>query len=277
MQRRREKARHALSSRTTCSQSQLRRLRQGRRAEEADLVHARCAPGLPARHLHSAARHRSQHLGAGVPHPGRRHPRHVQHVRRRRHPPHGDLRAEHHAVHLGIDHHPAPDHRLAAARSAEEGRRGRPQDSEPVHPLSHRASCRVPVLRHRRRSRGRRQRRQRSRIFLPHLDRGDADRRHHVPDVARRADYVTRYRQWYLADHSLRHRRRTAVGARQHARARPPGRAVDRFDPDRDRDGGRRDRLHRVHGACAAAIADPVSEAPGRQQACSRASPRICR
>jgi len=25
-------------------------------------------------------------------------PRHVQHVRRRRHPPHGDLRAEHHAL-----------------------------------------------------------------------------------------------------------------------------------------------------------------------------------
>ena len=199
-------------------------------------------------------------------HPGRRHPRHVQHVRRRRHPPHGDLRAEHHAVHLGIDHHPALDHRLAAARSAEEGRRGRPQDAEPVHPLSHRDPRRIPVLRHRRRSRGRRQRRLRSRIFLPHLHRGDADRRHHVPDVARRADYVTRYRQRYLADHSLRHRRRIAVGARQHARARPPGRTVDRFDPDRDRDGGRRDRLHRVHGACAAPTPDPVSEAPGRQQ-----------
>ncbi len=69
---------------------------------------------------------------------GRRHSRHVQHVRRRRHPPHGDLRAEHHAVHLGLDHHPASDHRLAAARSAEEGRRGGPQDAEPVHPLSDR-------------------------------------------------------------------------------------------------------------------------------------------
>ena len=46
--------------------------------------------------------------------PGRRHSRHVQHVRRRRHPPHGDLRAEHHAVHLGLDHHPADDDGVAA-------------------------------------------------------------------------------------------------------------------------------------------------------------------
>ena len=52
---------------------------------------------------------------------------------------------------------------------------------------------------------------------------------------------------------------------RRHARTRPPGRAVDRPDPGRHRDGGRRDRLHRVHGARAAPAADPVSEAPGRQ------------
>ena len=37
-------------------------------------------------------------------------------------------------------------------------------------------------------------------------------------------------------------------------------------DPGRHRDGGRRDRLHRVHRARAAPAADPVSEAPGRQQ-----------
>ena len=36
-------------------------------------------------------------------------------------------------------------------------------------------------------------------------------------------------------------------------------------DPRRHRHGGRRHRLHRVHGARAAAAADPVSEAPGRQ------------
>ena len=32
-------------------------------------------------------------LGPDLQHAGRRHSRHVQHVRRRRHPPHGDLRA----------------------------------------------------------------------------------------------------------------------------------------------------------------------------------------
>ena len=127
-------------------------LGQGRRTEEAHLVHAGRAAGLSARHLHSAARHRPQYLGTGVQLPGRRHSRHVQHVRRRRHPPHGDLRAEHHAVYFGLDHHSAPDHGVAAARGAEEGRRGRPQDAEPVHPLSDGDAGRVPVLRHRRRA-----------------------------------------------------------------------------------------------------------------------------
>ena len=100
---------------------------------------------------------------------------------------------------------------------------------------------------------------------LPHLDRDHADRRHHVPDVARRADHRARHRQRHLADHHVRHRRRTALGHRRHARTRPPGRAVHRPDPGRHRDGGRGDRLHRVHGARAAPAADPVSQAPGRQ------------
>ena len=58
-----------------------------------------------------------------------------------------------------------------------------------------------------------------------------ADRRHHVPDVARRADHRARHRQRHLADHHGRHRRGIAVGDRRHARTRPPGRAVDRPDP----------------------------------------------
>ena len=99
--------------------------RQGRRAEEAHLVHARRAAGLSARHLHPAARHRSERLGPDFPFPGRRHSRHVQHVRRRRHPPHGDLRAQHHALHFGLDHHPADDDRVADARTAQERGRGR--------------------------------------------------------------------------------------------------------------------------------------------------------
>ena len=34
------------------------------------------------------------------------------------HRAHGDLRAQHHAVHLGLDHHPADDHGLAARSSS---------------------------------------------------------------------------------------------------------------------------------------------------------------
>ena len=84
---------------------------------------------------------------------------------------------------------------------------------------------------HRARRRG--QRGHRSRLVLPHLDRDHADRRHHVPDVARRADHRARHRQRHLAHHHGRHRGRAAVGDRRHARTRPPGRAVDRPDPDR--------------------------------------------
>ena len=63
----------------------------------------------------------------------------------------------------------------------------------------------------------------RSRHVLPPFDRDHADRRHHVPDVARRADHLARHRQRHLADHPVRHRRRTALGARQYAGARPNG------------------------------------------------------
>ena len=74
-----------------------------------------------------------------------RHAGHVQHVRRRRRRAHGDLRAEHDALHLGLDHRAADDDGLPAAGGAEEGRRAGPQDHQPVHPLPHRAagaSCR---------------------------------------------------------------------------------------------------------------------------------------
>ena len=124
---------------------------------------------------------------------------------------------------------------------------------------------RLPGLWHRLRARGRRQCHFRSGLVLPHLLRDHADRRHHVPDVARRADHRARHRQRHLADHPCRHCRRIAVGDRRHARTRPPGRALDRPDPGRARDGGRGHRLHRVHGARAAPPADPVSQAPGRQ------------
>jgi preprotein translocase subunit SecY len=41
-------------------------------------------------------------------------------------PPHGDLRAEHHALHLGLDHHPAAGHGLPALEALKkEGEAGR--------------------------------------------------------------------------------------------------------------------------------------------------------
>ena len=52
-----------------------------------------------------------------------------------------DLRPGHHALHLGLDHLPAPGQRLAAARTAAEGRRERPQEDQRIHPLRHRRSC----------------------------------------------------------------------------------------------------------------------------------------
>ena len=55
---RRQERTHGISSRTTRCKSEFRRVRQGRRAEEAHLVHAGCAGRLPARHLHPDARHR---------------------------------------------------------------------------------------------------------------------------------------------------------------------------------------------------------------------------
>ncbi len=153
------------------------------------------------------------------------HPRHVQHVLGRRHRAHGDLRAQHHAVYLGVDHHPAAHHRLAASRAAQEGRRAGPPADQPIHPLRHGVPCRAAGLRHRRRARRRRQRGGRSRLVLPHHHRHHAGRRHRVPDVARRADHGARRRQRHLAHHLRRHRRPVAACPGRHARARPAGRA----------------------------------------------------
>src|SRR5947209_14769302 len=53
---------------------------------------------------------------------GGRHSRHVRHVLGRRARAHDDLCPEHHAVHLGLDHHSAADGGVADPRGAEEGR-----------------------------------------------------------------------------------------------------------------------------------------------------------
>jgi hypothetical protein len=48
--------------------------------------------------------------------------------------------------------------------------------------------------------------RHRSGLVLPHRHRHHACRRHHVPDVARRADHRARHRQRHFADHLRGHR-----------------------------------------------------------------------
>ena len=146
---------------------------------------------------------------------------------------------EHHAVHLGLDHHPVDDDGVAHARAAQEGGRAGPQGHEPIHALPHGVARGISVLRHCSRSRRRWQRRHRSRLVLPHRDHDHADRRNDVPDVARRADHLARHRQRHLADHSRRHRGGIAVRDRRHARARPPRRAFDRTDPRHSGDGRR--------------------------------------
>jgi preprotein translocase subunit SecY len=49
--------RDGICCRTARFEDEFRRARQGRRTQEADLVHAGCAGGLPARDLYPAARH----------------------------------------------------------------------------------------------------------------------------------------------------------------------------------------------------------------------------
>ena len=196
--------------------------------------------------------HRSQRLGTNLQYPGRRHSRHVQHVFRRRHPPDGDLCAQHHAVYLGVHHHSADDDRFADARGSQKRRRAGPQNHEPVHAVPHRGSRGVSSLWHRRRSAGHRQCCQQPGHLFPDVDDDHAHRRHHVSDVAGRANHLARHRQRHLADHLVRHRGAIAFSNRRDTRARPAGCIVDGPDPRGDRDGRRRDRLYRFHGARAA-------------------------
>ena len=173
----------------------------------------------------------------------RRHARHVQHVLRRRRAAHGDLRARHHALHLRLDHHAADDLGRAVARSAEEGRRAGPQGHQPVHALRHRAAGAGAGLRHRRRaSRAATASSSIPAWFFRISTVDHAGRRHHVPDVARRADHRARHRQRHFADHLLRHRRQPAARHRRHAGTRPHRRAVDRPHPGHHRAGDRRHR-----------------------------------
>ena len=189
----------------------------------------------------------------------------LQHVLRRRRATHGDLRAEHHALHLGLDHHPADDLGRALARGPQEGGRGRPQDHQPVHPLPHGRARRLPGLWHLGRPRGAAGRRHRPGLVLPHLDRHHPDGRDHVPDVAGRADHLARHRQRVFADHLRGHCGGLPGRDREHARTRTSGRALGWPHRSRARDGARRHRLHRFHGAGAAPAAHHLPETAGGQ------------
>ena len=173
----------------------------------------------------------------------RRHSRHVRHVLGRRARAHDDLRPQHHAVHLGLDHHPAVDGGFPDPRKPEKGGRERAQEAQPIHPLRHRAAGRGAVLRHRRRARGDARRRaiggDRSGAVLPARHRRHADRRHRLSDVARRADHRARHRQRHLADHHGRHRRQSAARAGRDPGTRPHRRDLDRLHHHLPADGGR--------------------------------------
>ena len=137
---------------------------------------------------------------------------HVQHVLGRRRAAHGGVRAEHHALHLRLDHHPAPELGDPVARDDQERGRGGPQGPQSIHALSHRRARHIPGLWHRDRPRRARRHRRRPWPDVPHFDRSHPDRRHDVPGLARRADHLARRRQRLLADHFRRHRRALAAG-----------------------------------------------------------------
>ena len=131
----------------------------------------------------------------------------------RRAEPDDDLRAGCHAVHHGVDHHPAHDHVMPSLEQFE-GRRGRPAQDHAVHPLRHTGAG----------DRSRRSAFVRAAgqfgqlglvvtcgpgfVFTATVIAGHRNRVHHV---ARRADYRARPRQRHLDDHFRRHRRRAAV------------------------------------------------------------------
>ena len=183
--------------------------RQVRRpASPAGLPAAR-AGGLPHRRAHSRARHRPGPAAAAVQGPAGRHPEPVQHVLGRRAVALHRVRAGHHAVHLGLDHHAAADLRRADVRAAEEGRRSRAaarsRSTRATARWAWRCSSRWAS---RMALEGSRRPGDQPGLRLPHDGGGQPDGRHDVPDVAGRADHRARPGQRHLDPDLRRHRRR---------------------------------------------------------------------
>ncbi len=228
----------------------LRRHVAAERAEGKILLPDRRVDRLSHRHVHPRAGHRSGCARALLPGPGRHDPEHVQHVlgRRPRAPVHP--RAGRDAVHLGVDHRADDGGRRAAAAGAAQGRRGGPPQAHAIHALGHRRSRGVPGRRrgHRVPEPGRRDR-TRTAVRVPRDD--DTRGRHHVPDVARRADHRARSWQRHFDDHPRGYRRGAAGRHRRHAGTRSqrrdqPGAGVDPGRHDRGRDSIRRVRRTRA-------------------------------
>ena len=161
---------HGIGSRTARSKHQFLGFRQSRGTEEAHLVHARRADHLSAWNLHPAAGHRSGGVRSDFHRAAAGRAATVQYVFRRRGAAHGDLRAEHHALYFRLDHDPAPDLGHSLPRSAQEGRRSRAQDHQPIYALSDGRPRRLSGLWNCHRARRSDRRRHQSRLFLPHLD-----------------------------------------------------------------------------------------------------------
>src|SRR3989454_1077196 len=184
---------------------------QDPRAEAPRPHHGRPAHRLPGRRPRADARHRRPRARARV-RPGAEHAaRHGRSLLRRQPPPAVDLRARHHALHLGVDH-PAAAHRGDPhPGAAGQGGRGRAQEDHAVHALRHHRALDRAVPRHRLRpgvhEAGRRRHRAESRLGLPPAHDDHAHRRHRAHHVDWRADLGEGRRQRHLADHLRAHRR----------------------------------------------------------------------
>ena len=186
------------------------RLRQGRGAEEAHLVHARRAARLPARHLHPAARHQSGRAAQAFQQQST-----------------GILgmfnmfsggAVERMAIFaLGIMPYISASIIVqlmtAVVPSLEALKKEGEQGRKVINQYTRYLTVVLAVFQSYGIAVGLEGASgivDRSRLVLPLLRRRHADRRHDVPDVARRADHLARHRQRHLADHLRRHRRRPA-------------------------------------------------------------------
>ncbi len=184
--------------------------RQGRRAQEADLVHPGRPDRLPARDLHPAARHRSRCAPPELRQRAGRRARPVQHVLRRcrraqwRSSRSTSCRTSRRRSSCSC----SPRWLPSLETLKKEGESGRKVLNQYTRYLTvvlaifQAWGIAVGFAEFRRHRAG-------SGAVLPGLDRHHADRRHAVPDVDRRADHLARHRQRLSRSSSSRASSRT--------------------------------------------------------------------